>query len=77
MCDCKEEEKETIDESQVKEVQFEFKKKHNERSMKALQNSYQHKKQQINAERWKELTIFEQSVRDGSLDGEYSVILLE
>nr|CCA22676.1 DNAdirected RNA polymerase III subunit RPC5like protein putative [Albugo laibachii Nc14] len=56
-----EEEKETIDESQVKEVQFEFKKKHNERSMKALQNSYQHKKQQINAERWKELTIFEQS----------------
>ncbi|KAL0586716.1 hypothetical protein ABG067_003704 [Albugo candida] len=55
------EEKEMVDETQVKQVQFEFKKKHGERSMKALQNSYQHKKQQINAERWKDLSIFEQS----------------
>lgn len=77
MIDCTDEEKEMVDDTQVKQVQFAFKKKHGERSMKALQNSYQHKKQQINAERWKDLSIFEQSVRGEQVLGNVVIVLVE
>ncbi|KAJ0407137.1 hypothetical protein ATCC90586_005701 [Pythium insidiosum] len=44
-------------ESAVKEVQFQFKKKPSERAITAIQNSYAYKKQQINAETWRELKV--------------------
>ncbi|GLE04032.1 hypothetical protein PINS_up012943 [Pythium insidiosum] len=45
------------EESAVKEVQFQFKKKPSERAITAIQNSYAYKKQQINAETWRELKV--------------------
>lgn len=51
-----EEEKE---EEGIKEVQFQFKKKQSERAISAIQNSYAYKKQQINAERWRELKVYD------------------
>jgi DNA-directed RNA polymerase-3 subunit RPC5 len=47
----------------MKEVQFQFKKKQSERAMTAIQNSYAFKKQQINAESWRELHVFDPNVR--------------
>ncbi|TMW69325.1 hypothetical protein Poli38472_001481 [Pythium oligandrum] len=46
-------------ENAVKEVQFQFKKKQSERAISAIQNSYAYKKQQINAETWRELRVFD------------------
>lgn len=51
---------------EVKEVQFQFKKKQSERAITAIQNSYAYKKQQVNAEHWRELQVMEQSVRGQS-----------
>ncbi|DAZ97198.1 TPA: hypothetical protein N0F65_003829 [Lagenidium giganteum] len=45
--------------AEVKEVQLQFKKKQSERAISAIQSSYAYKKQQINAEQWKELKVFE------------------
>jgi DNA-directed RNA polymerase-3 subunit RPC5 len=49
--------------TEMKEVQFQFKKKQSERAMTAIQNSYAFKKQQINAESWRELHVFDPNVR--------------
>lgn len=55
--------------AEVKEVQFQFKKKQSERAISAIQSSYAFKKQQINAEQWRELDVMDKSVRcDGSND---------
>ncbi|EEY55502.1 DNA-directed RNA polymerase III subunit RPC5-like protein [Phytophthora infestans T30-4] len=46
---------------EMKEVQFQFKKKQSERAMSAIQNSYAYKKQQIDAENWIELQVQDKS----------------
>ncbi|CEG38827.1 dna-directed rna polymerase iii subunit rpc5-like protein [Plasmopara halstedii] len=43
--------------AELKEVQFQFKKKQSERAISAIQNSYAYKKQQIDAENWIELQV--------------------
>ena len=48
---------------ELKEVQFQFKKKQSERAISAIQNSYAYKKQQIEAENWIELQVQDKSVR--------------
>lgn len=47
--------------AEMKEVQFQFKKKQSERALSAIQNSYAFKKQQIDAENWIELQVHELS----------------
>lgn len=47
---------------EIKEVQFQFKKKQSERAINAIQNSYAYKKQQISAEHWRELKVMDQNV---------------
>ncbi|KAE9000370.1 hypothetical protein PR003_g17418 [Phytophthora rubi] len=47
--------------AEMKEVQFQFKKKQSERAMSAIQNSYAYKKQQIDAENWIELQVQDKS----------------
>jgi DNA-directed RNA polymerase-3 subunit RPC5 len=49
--------------AEMKEVQFQFKKKQSERALSAIQNSYAYKKQQIDAESWIELQVQDKSVR--------------
>jgi DNA-directed RNA polymerase III subunit RPC5 len=51
------------EENAAKEVQFQFKKKQSERAISAIQNSYAYKKQQINAEHWRELKVYDKDVR--------------
>uniref|UniRef100_A0AAV1ULX9 DNA-directed RNA polymerase III subunit RPC5 n=1 Tax=Peronospora matthiolae TaxID=2874970 RepID=A0AAV1ULX9_9STRA len=46
---------------ELKEVQFQFKKKQSERAISAIQNSYAYKKQQIEAENWIELQVQDKS----------------
>ncbi|CAI5716691.1 unnamed protein product [Hyaloperonospora brassicae] len=43
--------------AELKEVQFQFKKKQSERAISAIQNSYAYKKQQVDAESWIELQV--------------------
>ncbi|CAI5740706.1 unnamed protein product [Peronospora destructor] len=45
--------------TEMKEVQFQFKKKQSERAISAIQNSYAYKKQQIDAENWIELQVYD------------------
>ncbi|KAG1693243.1 hypothetical protein DVH05_023708 [Phytophthora capsici] len=47
--------------AEMKEVQFQFKKKQSERALSAIQNSYAYKKQQIDAENWIELQVQDKS----------------
>ncbi|GMF21404.1 unnamed protein product [Phytophthora fragariaefolia] len=47
--------------AEMKEVQFQFKKKQSERAISAIQNSYAYKKQQIDAENWIELQVQDKS----------------
>lgn len=49
--------------AELKEVQFQFKKKQSERAISAIQSSYAFKKQQINAEQWCELQVMDKNVR--------------
>ena len=49
--------------TEMKEVQFQFKKKQSERAISALHNSYAYKKQQIEAEHWIELQVYPKNVR--------------
>ncbi|GMF12580.1 unnamed protein product [Phytophthora lilii] len=49
--------------AEMKEVQFQFKKKQSERAISAIQNSFAYKKQQIDAENWIELQVQDKSVR--------------
>lgn len=51
--------------TELKEVQFQFKKKQSERALSAIQSSYAFKKQQINAEQWCELHVMDKNVRAG------------
>lgn len=57
------EQKEAAAANEVKEVQFQFKKKQSERAISAIQSSYAFKKQQINAEQWRELQVKDKNVR--------------
>ncbi|ETI38106.1 hypothetical protein F441_15937 [Phytophthora nicotianae CJ01A1] len=47
--------------AEMKEVQFQFKKKQSERAISAIQNSFAYKKQQIDAEKWIELQVQDKS----------------
>ncbi|RLN94615.1 hypothetical protein BBJ28_00013429 [Nothophytophthora sp. Chile5] len=47
--------------SEVKEVQFQFKKKQSERAISAIQNSYAYRKQQVDAELWMDLQVQDKS----------------
>ncbi|CAH0479206.1 unnamed protein product [Peronospora belbahrii] len=47
--------------SEMKEVQFQFKKKQSKRAILAIQNSYAYKKQQIDAENWIELQVHDKN----------------
>uniref|UniRef100_K3WSU3 DNA-directed RNA polymerase III subunit RPC5 n=1 Tax=Globisporangium ultimum (strain ATCC 200006 / CBS 805.95 / DAOM BR144) TaxID=431595 RepID=K3WSU3_GLOUD len=55
------EQKEAAAANEVKEVQFQFKKKQSERTISMIQSSYAYKKQQINAEQWRELQVMDKS----------------
>ncbi|GAB9465546.1 hypothetical protein Gpo141_00002952 [Globisporangium polare] len=55
------EQKEAAAANEVKEVQFQFKKKQSERAISAIQSSYAFKKQQINAEQWRELQVMDKN----------------
>lgn len=57
------EQKEAAAANEVKEVQFQFKKKQSERTISMIQSSYAFKKQQINAEQWRELQVMDKNVR--------------
>ncbi|RLN74506.1 hypothetical protein BBJ28_00016311 [Nothophytophthora sp. Chile5] len=46
---------------EVKEVQFQFKKKQSERAISAIQNSYAYRKQQVDAELWMDLQVQDKS----------------
>ncbi|TYZ63128.1 hypothetical protein PybrP1_008211 [[Pythium] brassicae (nom. inval.)] len=53
--------KDAADSAELKEVQFQFKKKQSERAISAIQSSYAFKKQQINAEQWCELHVMDKN----------------
>ncbi|CAH0489149.1 unnamed protein product [Peronospora farinosa] len=61
--------------TETKEVQFQFKKKQSERAISAIQNSYAYKKQQIDAENWMELQVYNKNSADA--DDEFENLFSE
>ncbi|KAF4322600.1 hypothetical protein BBO99_00003778 [Phytophthora kernoviae] len=61
--------------AEMKEVQFQFKKKQSERAISAIQNSYAYRKQQIDAEQWVELQV--QDKNSAAADDEFENLFSE